>query len=104
MEKEIIWTSQAKEDLHNIYLFNTLASQDEAKSFKLIETIIRKTEQLNGKISGGTRYISDLDPSIPYQKLVFKHYIIIFRIEKNNVYINKIFDSRQNPKKLTLPS
>lgn len=73
MEKEIIWTDQAKGDLQNIYYFNTLALQDEVKAFKLIETVIKKTEQLNGKISGGTRYISDLYPGIPYQKLVYKY-------------------------------
>ncbi len=73
MEKEIIWTDQAKGDLQNIYYFNTLALQDEVKAFKLIETVIKKTEQLNGKISGGTRYISDLYPEIPYQKLVYKY-------------------------------
>lgn len=70
MEKEIIWTAQAKGDLQHIYYFNTLALRDEVKAFKLIENIIKKTEQLNRKISGGTRYISDLNPAIPYQKLV----------------------------------
>ncbi len=94
MEKEIIWTAQAKGDLQHIYYFNTLALRDEVKAFKLIENIIKKTEQLNRKISGGTRYISDLNPAIPYQKLVYKYYMIIYRVEENRVYINKIFDSR----------
>ncbi len=94
MEKEIIWTAQAKGDLQHIYYFNTLALRDEVKAFKLIENIIKKTEQLNCKISGGTRYISDLNPAIPYQKF--------YRVEENRVFTNKIFDSRQNPKKLKL--
>jgi len=102
VEKEIIWTAQAKGDLQNIYYFNSLALQDEVKAFKLVEDIIKKTDQLNHKISGGTRYISDLNPTVPYQKLVYKHYIIIYRVEENVVFINKIFDSRQNPKKLKL--
>lgn len=102
MAKEIIWTVQAKGDLQNIYYFNTLAFQDESKAYKMIESIIKKTEHLEGKISGGTRYISDLNPTIPYQKLIYGHYIIIYRVEGNFVFINKIFDSRQNPKKLKL--
>jgi plasmid stabilization system protein ParE len=102
VEKEIIWTAQAKGDLQNIYYFNTLALQDEAKAFKMVENILKKTEQLNGKISGGTRYISDLNQNVPYQKLIYKYYIIIYRVERHRVYINKIFDSRQNPKKLKL--
>ena len=69
MEKEIIWTDQAKADLRNIYIFNTLIL-DEGKSFNLIENIIKKTDQLARGISGGTRYISDL---------------VIYRIEDNYV-------------------
>ena len=101
MEKKIIWTAQAKGDLRKIYLFNTLAL-NEKSAFKLIENIIKKTEGLSKTISGGTRFLSDINPIIPYQKLVFKHYLIIYRIEGNSVFINKIFDSRQNPKKLKL--
>lgn len=101
MEKEIIWTDQAKADLWNIYTFNTLIL-DEGKSFNLIENIIKKTDQLARRISGGTRYISDLYPSFSYEKLIYKHYVVIYRIEGNYVYINKVFDARQNPKKLKL--
>lgn len=101
MEKKIIWTAQAKGDLRKVYSFNTLVL-DEKSAFKLIEDIIKKTEGLSKTISGGTRYLSDLNPNIPYQKLIFKHYLIIYRLEENSVFINKIFDSRQNPKKLKI--
>lgn len=101
MEKEIIWTDQAKADLRNIYIFNTFIL-DKRKAFNLIENIIKKTDQLSRRISGGTRYISDIDPSISYEKLIYRHYVVIYRIEGNYVYINKAFDARQNPEKLKL--
>jgi plasmid stabilization system protein ParE len=101
VEKEIIWANQAKHDLQQIYNFNCLV-QDEDKAFKLIESLVKKTERLSHDVTGGTRYISNLNPRIHYQKLVFKHYLIIFRIQGSVVYILKIFDSRQNPKKLKL--
>lgn len=101
MEKEIIWTEQSKNDLHKIYEFNTLVLGEE-ESFELIEKIISKTDLLTKSISGGTRYISNKRPDTPYQKLIFKDYLIIFRTEGGIVYINKIFDCRQNPKKLKL--
>ncbi len=101
MEKKIIWTAQAKVDLRKIYSFNSLAL-DEKSAFRLIEGIIKKTEGLVKGISGGTRYVSDLHPGIPYQKPIFKHYLIIFRFEEGVVFINKIFDSRQYPEKLKI--
>jgi plasmid stabilization system protein ParE len=101
VEKEIIWTDQAKTDLQNIYFFNALIL-DEEKSFKLTDTIIKKTDKLSRSISAGVRYISDLNPSIDYQKLIYKQYVIIFKTEGKNVFIMKVFDSRQNPKKLKI--
>ena len=34
-----------------------------------------------------------------YRKLIFKHYKITYREGKTNIYINKVFDTRRNPKK-----
>jgi len=101
LEKEIIWTSQSKNDLQTIYEFNSVVIGEE-KAFELIQKILEKVELLKRPVSGGTRYISDKRSNIPYQKLVFKNYLIIFRIIENLVYINKIFDCRQNPKKINL--
>lgn len=74
----------------------------EDKAYELIEKIISKTDLLTQPIVGSTRYVSDKNPDINYQKIVFKHFLIIFRSEGHIVYINKIFDCRQNPKNLNL--
>lgn len=101
MEKEIIWTSQSKNDLQTIYEFNIDVIGEE-RAFELIQKIIEKVGILKRLIPGGTRYLSDKRPDLSYQKLVFKDYLIIFRISQNIVYISKIFDCRQNPKKINL--
>lgn len=100
MEKEIIWTDQAKADLRNIYIFNTFIL-DERKSFNLIENIIKKNRPTIPKNLRGNPLCKRY-PSISYEKLIYRHYVVIYRIEGNYVYINKVFDSRQNPKKLKL--
>ncbi len=101
MEKEVIWTAHAKEDLLKIYEFNSLILGDE-KAYSLIEGLVDKVDILYQKISGGTRYISDINPEINYQKLIYGYYLIFYREEGKQVYINKIFDARQNPDKLKL--
>lgn len=101
MEKEVIWTVQAKDDLQKIYEFNSSILGEE-KAYSLIEGLIEKVDILYQKISGGTRYISDINPDIKYQKLIYGHYLIFYRKEGQRVYINKIFDARQKPDKLKL--
>lgn len=101
MEKEIIWTIRAKEDLQQIYEFNSLVMGEE-KAFQLIEQIVKKADVLSTKISGGTRYISQIAPQINYQKLILENHLIIFREADNLVFVNRIFDARQDPKKLNL--
>lgn len=101
MEKEVIWTLQAKDDLRKIYEFN-IPILGEEKAYALIEKLLNKANLLYEKVIGGTRYISNIDPNINYQKLIFGYYLIIFREENNKVYVNKIFDARQDPDKLRL--
>jgi plasmid stabilization system protein ParE len=35
-----------------------------------------------------------------HRRLVYKHYKIVYRIEKDTIYITDIFDSRQDPEKI----
>lgn len=99
MEKEVIWTAQAKDDLQKVYEFNSLILGEE-KAYSLIEGLVEKVDVLYQKIPGGTRYISDRNPEINYQKLIYGCYLIFYREEGIRIYVNKIFDARQNPEKL----
>ena len=101
MEKEVVWTDLAKQDLREAYEFN-IRLMGEENAFRLIENLILKTEVLYHPISGGTRYISQKTPEIIHQKLVEGHFIIIYRNDRNIYYINRVFDTRQNPSKLDL--
>ena len=101
MEKKVVWTKHAKGDLQSIYEFN-IPIQGEEKSYLLIEKLVKKVDTLYKGVTGGTRYVSDRNPNIKYEKLIYKYYLIIYRKEGNQVYINRIFDARQNPTKLDL--
>ena len=101
MEKEVIWTAQAKDDLQEIYEFN-IPTLGEEKAYSLIDRLVKKADVLYEKIPGGTRYISARNPEINYQRLIDGYYLIIFRQEDNKVFVNKVFDARQDPAKLKL--
>jgi plasmid stabilization system protein ParE len=101
LEKEIIWTDLAKQDIRQAYEFN-IELMGEEKAFRLIEHLVQRTEVLYNPLSGGTRYISQRTPEINYQKLVEGHFAIVYRQEGHLVYINRVFDTRQNPSKLDL--
>ena len=46
--------------------------------------------------------MSNLQPDLNYQKLIEGNYMIIYREDDNRVYLNRIFDCRQDPRKLNL--
>jgi hypothetical protein len=74
LEKEVVWTNQARNDLQVIYEFYS-SFLEEHKAFSLVERIIEKAEDLYQSIIGGTRYISNLNCEVAYQKLVVGHFI-----------------------------
>jgi len=84
-----------------IYEFN-IPNLGEEKAYVLIDRLVRKADVLYEDIPGGTRYISSRNPGLNYQKLVDGYYLIIFRQEGGKVYVNKVFDVRQDPQKLNL--
>lgn len=99
MEKKVTWTDLAKQDLRDIYKFKSKTSEEE-KAFALVEKLRKKADILYKTHTGGTRYISDLHPEINYKKLVAGDYIIIYREEGNQVWVNRVFGTKQDPGKL----
>lgn len=51
----------------------------------------------HSRATEGSRYISERNPEINYKKLIEGCHIIIYRELGNIVYVNRVFDNRQNP-------
>lgn len=103
MEKyKIKWTSRAIKDLRKVYLFYT-EQIGEAKAFDLIQILLKKVDVLSDerfvKMGAVDEQFSHLQRE--YRKLIEKNIKITYRLSstKNQVYINRIFDTRQNPAK-----
>ncbi len=100
-QREVVWTRAAQADLQAIYEFN-ISIQGEEKAYELVESIRQKVEVLYQTVIGSTRFMSERYPERNYQKLNIKPYILIFREIGQVVFINRIFDTRQDPGKLAL--
>ena len=100
-QREVVWTRAALADLQDIYEFN-IPLQGEEKAFELVEHIRQKADVLYQPIMGSTRFLSRRHPERNYQKLVITPYLLIFRQVGEVVFVNRIFDSRQDPSKLDL--
>lgn len=99
---EIKWTSRAAKDLRKIYSFySELYSEDMA--FKLTGQLMNKVDLLCDKrfLKIGTIDNEFSHLKHHYKKLVQKHIKITYRLSTNKpiVYINRVFDTRQNPRK-----
>jgi len=96
---EIIWTETAKNDLKNI--FNFIKSEININKAQLIVfQIIDETSVLQNMPEAGQKEPKFERFKNEYRRLIFKHYKIVYQISAELVYINRVFDSRQNPNKL----
>jgi plasmid stabilization system protein ParE len=101
-EYQIKWTARAIKDLQKVYFFN-IDLMGEEKSFAIIETLLSRVDFLADKrfvkIGPTDQQFSHLKRK--YKKLIEGHIKITYRVssDKTSVYINRVFDTRQNPRK-----
>lgn len=96
MPKPIIWAPAAEKDLQNI-----LDYLNENWNRKAVFSFIRRLESQIELISQDPQIFPIIQKQLQVRKSVItKHNSLFYRITKSSVQIIRIFDSRQNPKKL----
>lgn len=100
MTKIINWTKRASKDLEKITRFNKNLFGSE-KAFEISKELL-KTPDILKKSTVDTEKIGQLDDSYnhlkrEYRKLLINYYKITYRIGKENIFIIRVFDTRQNP-------
>lgn len=95
----IIWTDFAIENLKDIFDFYSIKASSKA-AHKIRKQILSSTKQLlNNPESGQLEFnLEKLKQNHRY--LVSGNYKIIYRINDNQIIINDVFDTRQNPVKM----
>ena len=102
MELEIYWTDFSKGELKRIFKYY----KEEANlkiAEKLVNGITSETLKLTKQAEIGQQEILLINRKQEFRYLVFKNYKIIYwiNIEKRRIEISDVFDSRQNPIKIT---
>lgn len=102
MELKIFWTDFSKRQLRKIFSFY-LENASLRVAQKLTIGIVEKTFMLSTRPKVGQKEELLKDRKQEFRYLVFKNYKIIYWInyQKNQIEITDIFDTRQNPKKIT---
>src|SRR6266446_1534510 len=96
----VVLTNPALADLNRIYIFH-FHSYSETTADRILNEIWDGINILfRGKIFYGQRepYLDHLKRE--YRRIIVNNYKIIYFIGKTGIYINRVFDARQNPKKM----
>lgn len=93
---KIIWSVNAVEDLRDVFDFYFNTIRNEATARKMINGIQATADKLTSNI------IHQQEPGLnpEHRRIIYKHYKIIYEIEREDIYILRIFDARQDPRKL----
>ena len=100
--KPVFFTSRALKDLEKIYKFN-LKLYDIEISKMIINSIINHVEILENE-KHDFKKIGSVDEEFlhfkrNYRKLIYENHKITYREGNDKIFINRIFDTRQNPRK-----
>lgn len=97
MAKRIIWTDRAIKDRSAIYRFWTLNNNSSSYSIKL-DSIFEETAVTLSRFP----LIGKLTNRNNVRMFVIKHYIVFYKIIEEDIFIQSIWDNRQNPVDLKL--
>jgi plasmid stabilization system protein ParE len=98
-KSEIIWTNIALKNIRKVHQFYIKNANKEIAD-KIVDELFShvKTLEYSSLIGQTEEYLKQLNKNHHY--LVLHHCKIIYRTNKNLVYITHVFDTRQNPVKL----
>ncbi len=93
MEK-VIWSKRSLSSIRMIW--NFYAEKDIGSANKVVEEIISTVEN----IKFGGQYQSEQISGIKYRRAVVRHFKIIYIVKGKKLEVLRVFDARQDPKKL----
>lgn len=99
---EIKWTKRAVKDLRKVYDFN-IDVIGEDKSYALVMLLLERVDRLSDErfVQMGAIDQEFIHLKRKYKKIIEGHLKITYRLSETKplVYINRVFDTRQNPRR-----
>ena len=91
---KVIWTKGSRVSLRKIWKF--YSEIDPKIADRIIEEILETAES----IKFDKQYQVDELLKGEFRRVIIRHYKIIYRIQKDTLQVLRVFDTRQDPKKL----
>jgi toxin ParE1/3/4 len=99
--EKIIWANPAVEDLSEIFLFLEITTNID-KAEEITTKLYRRVEDLLDFPEMGTIAYDRYGMKSDYRYLVEKPYKILYSVLNDIVYIEAIYDTRQDPMRVSL--
>lgn len=96
---KIVWSDFAIRNLKDIFDYYSTNSNKKF-AHKIRKQILKSSKQLQKNPNSGSIEPNLLILNKNHRYLVSGHYKLIYRIADNEIIINDIFDTRQNPSKM----
>ncbi len=96
MERSIVFSYKSEQQLDEIYNNILSLSNDEATAKKYVNELIQKTEILKKYPFTGRELILVDNIKTYYRYIHYKKYVIFYRVDDKNVYIDRILSSNQD--------
>ena len=99
--EKIVWTNPAVEDLSEIFLFLEITINVD-KAEEITTKLYQRVDDLFSFPEMGTIAYDRHDMKSEYRYLVEKPYKILYSFSDNIVYIETVYDTRQDPMRASL--
>lgn len=94
MERKIVFSKKSEQQIDEIYQYVLSKSNDEDTAKQYVNELIDKTEILKKHAFIG-RQLEIIDNIVTqYRFLIYKDYLMFYRVDENKVYIDRILSSK----------
>lgn len=97
MDKQIIWSAKAKQELFDILEFWDTNNHSNTYALSLYQKI-----QINIKYISENNFIGKPTNISDVRVVVVSNYLLFYKVSKEFIEVLSIFDSRRNPDDLTI--
>ena len=96
MKNKIHYSSESRRDLDDIWDYIVSELQNRSAAERVLDRIMDAVDQLESFAKMGTLLSSIADVGTDYRFLVSGNYMVFYRVQGNDVYIDRVLYGRSN--------
>ena len=96
MKNKIHYSPESRRDLDDIWDYIVLELQNRSAAERVIDRIMDAVDPLKNFTEMGTPLSSIADVGTDYRFLVSGNYMVFYRVQSNDVYIDRVLYGRSN--------